>query len=281
MLLSPLAARIAEPARPADVQAMVRLAGMFSGRLLPGGRSLDDPAQREARSKQLLHQRIKFYYDSGSPARLRPSPDTEEASEKESLRFEAVNPVNPRPESSECIWRRSPEPDLWVVSTALDIRLDDGSVWGSVHTRMSRDDWWNEDSGVFAVRGGIISFIRPREVSEGDFYADEQARPHALSLETGEEMRPCLMAIRTSGSGDEWPPELTLALLQSNAGEESDFLCRAQCVLSYAWDGGQYELSGKYCAGREAWGIWPYSPERLAGINRSGRPEAAGDKETP
>lgn len=268
MLLSPVSEHIANPSRPVDISALLHLSGLISGQILPGGKMVSDsPEAQKEREEQLLRQRIKFYDEDlatapASPARSS-SGGAEDQFGQESLLFEKGTSSG-----SQFIWTRSPYPGSIITSTAVDARLANGTLWGGVRQIAEESNGFiSEQNMFFVIRNGIIGFAQPRNVEEEDFYADEQPRPHeilnteVMPLELHAPC-PCQMQVQSVRDNDGWPPRMVLYLAQSNARpDESDFLCRAQCVLTYNWDGGEYVLSRKMCVDENAFGIWPYSPE--------------------
>lgn len=281
MLLSPVAPHLADASRPADLESAIRLTDILTGQRLPGG-GIAEPS---------LKDRIKFYEDDSRVAHRAPESATDaeaaqpaqppvpgrnqDAAEPppayidgkgESLVF-SRHPGNGAGPYTELIWTR-PGPDQnsgqSVSSRALESALPDGSVWGGVYTDVSGRA--GSDLAFFMVRDGIITFALPKDIDEGDFYADEKARPRqAEGLDPaafaarpdGAAPRPCEMRVIISPLDDSMPPELSARLEQSNAEPgESDFICRPQCALSYSWGENGYYLSGKSCA-QGGWGVWP------------------------
>ncbi len=284
MLLSPISAHIANPGKPADISAMAHMANLLSGRILPGGARLDaHPELLEARDRQLLRTRIRFYTEDEQPQAVQdeeqsPEPaQPETGADKESLVFERkAAQTQDEPPASTLTWSRALLPGQRIISTASDAHMEDGSTWGEVRIITYDMPVAHTQSAFFAVRDGIITFAQPRGLTEADFYADEKTRVHYLK-EFEEEMhvvrpdgsvpQPCRMEIQTTPMDDNWPPELGVLLQQTNPGlAHSNFLCRAQCRLTYTWDGEEYAITGKYCAGDGQWGVWPYSPERYEEI---------------
>lgn len=266
MLLSPISEHIAAPSRPVDISALLHLTGLISGRIAPGGKSAT-PGQQSAEETPLRY-RIKFYDDGTTPAApLAPPAEVDAVSapeHAESLLFERS------PSGSQFTWVRSPYPGTRLTNTAVDSRLENGQVWGGVRILSEDSEFISEKNVFFVLRNGIISFAQPRNVTEADFYANEEARPHEIidadsdALPGWQAPKPCQMQIQTVQDNNAWPPRLRLYLEQSNAGPaESDFLCRAQCVLTYNWDGEEYVLTRKLCMDENAFGVWPYSPEKF------------------
>lgn len=274
MLLAPLAPYVADPARPADLESAIRFANIIGGRSLPDGGQPEEPS---------LISRIKFYEDTARVVR-RQAP----AEEKPPVPGEIRLPGDGQPQSAPAYiagngesfaftptngstvlnWTRSASGGLKRSSRAVDSPLPDGSIWGGVYTNFAGKS--ETELAFFMVSDGIITFALPKGISEGNFYADETPRPHytgalnPVALERspdGAALRPCEMRVLITPRDDAMPPELIMRLEQSNAGPgESDFICRPQCALSYAWGESGYELSGKSCL-QGGWGVWPYSDE--------------------
>lgn len=288
MLLAPLAPHMADSSRPADLESVIRLTGIISGRNLPDGGRLEEPS---------LKSRIKFYEDTSRVVRRQtdepapPVPGEGEAAQSgrphsapayiagdgEGFSFTRANG------STVSDWTRAGEGKQKLTSRSVHSVLPDGSVWGGVQTNFAGES--ETELALFMVRDGIISFTLPRGISESSFYAAEKAPPRqteALDPEVfsrradGAVPRPCEMRAVITPRDDAVPPELTVRLEQSNAGREfSDFICRSQCVLTYTWSENSYVLSGKYCM-ESGWGVWPYSDERYyqrpaAGPNKQAR----------
>lgn len=282
MLLAPIAPYVADKANPAEFESVVRLTDIISGRVLPGGGQPEEPS---------LKSRIKFYEDSSRVVRrpvpaqpaapvAPPVPGEKEAQDPapgapayiagdgETFSFTRMNDGE-SPASSEFIWTRAGSAERKLNSRAVSSLLPDGALWGGVYTDFAGQSVTK--LAFFIVKDGIINFALPSGINEGNFYADEEARPHQ-SNELGAELfsrradgalpRPCEMRVVISPRDDAMPPELAVSLEQTNAGRgSSDFICRPQCVLSYSWAGEGYVLSGKSCV-QSGWGIWPYSEER-------------------
>lgn len=275
MLLAPLAPYVADPSKPADLESVIRLTDIISGRSLPGGGQPEEPS---------LKSRIKFYEDNSRVVR-RPAPETAPpvpgqgepgqagqpqnapayiAADGESFSFTRSNGT------TESNWTRAGSGEQKLTSRAVSSALAGGSIWGGVYTNVSGQS--ETELAFFLVRDGIITFALPKGLGEGNFYADEEARPHqtgaldpALFAQRpdGAVPRPCEMRVLITPLDDAMPPELSVRLEQSNAGRgASDFICRPQCVLSYAWGENGYALSGKSCI-ESGWGVWPYSDERF------------------
>lgn len=274
MLLAPLAAHMADPDNPADLASVIELTRLMS--------PLDS-------SSSSLRERIKFYEDDSvflpppgekpfsSSHGDDPSPPRPEAnpSRDNNLSFVRFNGGLEAPQTRFTWTRELPGGQLLLIE-AVDSVLPNGVTWGGVRSIMPGTDDLRMD--FFSVAEGIISFASPADVSANDFYADETARSYAKeSPERGtrgkasgiKETIPCEMGIRARLHGTGVPPALTLELVQTNAGPEgSDFLCRAQCVLTYEWDGLDYSLSGKACT-QSGWGEWPYSDEKYRELGRA------------
>lgn len=264
MLLTPLAPYVADQSKPADLASVVELTNIFSGK-------------SASPSAPSLRDRIKFYEDEAKVVRPR-GPAANQPEQKpespaappgggESMVFTRLTGNAPR---TRLLWTKDLSGGHKLVSEASDAPLPDGGIWGGVRISLEGAD--NARTAYFSVNNGIIAFAGPRGISEADFYADQTARPHlspnvnteAFALRPdGAAPRPCDMHIQVRDRGRSSPPELFVQLEQLNAGlEYSDFLCRAQCVLSYSWDGHTYSLSGKACT-QSGWGVWPYSDERF------------------
>lgn len=283
MLLAPLAPHMADRTQPADIESVIRLTNIISGRSLPGVGQPEEPS---------LKSRIKFYEDNSRVLR-RPAPEAEPpvpgandpaagqpqnapayiAADAESFSFTRSNG------STQANWTRDGSGGQKITSRAVSSVLEDGSVWGGVYTNFSGQS--DTELAFFVVRDDIISFALPKGVSEGNFYADEEPRPHQTAAldpdmfarrPDGAVPRPCEMRVVISPLDDAMPPELSLRLEQNNAGRGvSDFICRPQCVLTYTWDENGYVLSGKSCM-ESGWGVWPHSDEsyrRPAPANRA------------
>lgn len=270
MLLSPLAPYMADQSHPADLESVIHLTNILSGKVLPGGGAPSQPS---------LISRIKFYEDNTRVVQ-REQPEQKEALPAPPVPGEnrhdppATSPAYVADKDESLVFTRNPAQTdgvplsqlSWVrpgaSSRALDSILPDGSLWGGVYTNINRQR--EEELSFFMVRDGIISFALPKNISEGDFYADEKARPHHTkdfdqSRLNGTNPRPCEMQIVIRPWDDAMPPELSVSLEQTNAGlDASDFICRPQCSLSYSWAENGYELSGKSCV-QSGWGVWPHS----------------------
>lgn len=293
MLLAPLAPYVADHSRPADLESVLHLTDIMSGRVLPGGGKPEEPS---------LKSRIKFYEDrsrvvqrhpaedagtppappvpgeSAPPGSAAPGATAYIAGQGEKFSFSSAG-GNGSPISSELGWTRAESGRQNLSSRAVSSLLPGGAVWGGVYTDFSGRS--ATELAFFMVREGIITFALPTGISEGSFYADEEARPHQNAeldpalfsgRADGALPRPCEMRVVISPRDDAMPPELSVSLEQINAGRgNSDFICRPQCVLSYAWSESGYALSGKSCV-QDGWGVWPYSEERYRGqLNTSTR----------
>lgn len=282
MLLAPIAPHMADRTTPADIESVIKLAEIMSGRALPGGGQPEEPN---------LKSRIKFYEDSSRVVRRPPPPQAAErpappvpgekgtqnpapdapayiGGNSETFAFTRTN-GDAASVSSELIWTRAGITGQNLSSRAVSSPLPTGAVWGGVYTDFSGQSATR--LAFFMVKDGIINFALPSGINEGSFYADEEPRPHQsddispelfVGRADGALPRPCEMRVLVSPRDDAMPPELSVSLEQTNAGRgNSDFICRPQCVLSYTWGDDGYALSGKSCV-QSGWGIWPYSDER-------------------